>query len=108
MYNTLGYGFYERVYEMALAVEFEEMGIKFARQVPLKVGYKGRIVGEYLADFVIDDVIVELKAVDEISSVHGRQLLNYLKAGGFRGWISFEFWVEGWDSEEGEERVMIL
>ena len=81
VYNTLGYGFLENVYENALCLEFEKRGISFSRQVPIKVRYCDRVVGEYVADLVIADlVIVELKAVKTLLPQHEAQLLNYLKA----------------------------
>ena len=79
VYNTLGYGFLEKVYENALKVEFRKSGVVFESQVPIRVFYGGEIVGDYVADFVIEGkVIVEVKAVREMSSVHENQLLNYL------------------------------
>jgi GxxExxY protein len=81
VYNTLGYGFLEKVYENALAIELRKMGLKVAQQVPVPVHYEGNLVGEYFADLVVDGkVIVELKAVKELASEHKAQLLNYLKA----------------------------
>jgi len=55
VYNVLGYGFLEKVYEMALASEFSRMGLKFSRQVPIEVCYKGDVVGEYVADFLVEE-----------------------------------------------------
>lgn len=81
VYNTLGYGFLEKVYENALCMEFENRGLPFSRQVQIKVRYGSRVVGEYVADLVVDDlVIVELKAVKTLLPPHEAQLLNYLKA----------------------------
>ncbi len=81
VYNKLGYGFLEKVYENAMVVEFEQEGINFKNQVPIKVHYEGRVVGDYVADFVIDNkIIVELKAMQEICESHKYQLLNYLRA----------------------------
>ena len=81
VYNILGYGFLEKVYENALILELRKKGLTVKKQVPIKVKYEGQIIGEYFADlFVEDKVIVELKAVEKIISVHNAQLLNYLKA----------------------------
>jgi len=81
VHRTLGEGFLEKVYENALLIELRNQGIKADCQVPIKVQYKGAIVGDYLADIVIEDtVILELKTVDELTAVHQAQLLNYLKA----------------------------
>lgn len=81
VYNQLGYGFLERVYENAMVLELQTLGIKVKQQMPIKVRYRGKIIGEYIADLVVEDkVIVELKAASKISPAHEAQLLNYLKA----------------------------
>lgn len=81
VYNTLGYGFLEKVYENALAHELRERGLLVRQQEPIKVYYGGLLVGEYFADLLVADcIIVELKAVEQISPEHTAQLLNYLKA----------------------------
>jgi GxxExxY protein len=83
VYNVLGYGFLEKVYEMALALEFSRRGLKFSRQVPIEVCYKGDIVGNYVADFLVEgEVIVEVKAIRELSVCDESQLLNYLRCTG--------------------------
>lgn len=77
--NGLGKGLEEKVYENALCIEFEEMDIPYVRQMPLSVEYKGHNVGNYVADFFVDDkIIVELKAVTAISQEHIAQTLNYI------------------------------
>ncbi len=79
--RTLGAGFLERVYENALMIELRERGLKAESQVPIKVFYKEEAVGEYFADILVQDtVILELKAIENLSKVHEAQLLNYLKA----------------------------
>ena len=81
VYNTLGYGFLEKVYENAMIVEFNKLGIKFENQYPIKVCYESEIVGEYIADFVVEDkVIVEIKAIKQVTQADESQLLNYLTA----------------------------
>ena len=81
VYNQLGYGFLERVYENSMVIELRAMGLKVEQQAPLKVHYRGQIVGEYYADLVVENkVIVELKAVSNLNQSHEAQLLNYLKA----------------------------
>lgn len=81
VYNTLGYGFLEKVYENALAHELSKRGHNVSPRMPIEVYYDGLVMGEYYADLVIDNsVILELKAVDNISEQHEAQLLNYLKA----------------------------
>ncbi len=77
--NGLGKGLAEKVYENALCIEFEEMDIPYVQQMPLSVEYKGHNVGNYMADFFVDDkIIVELKAVTAISQEHIAQTLNYI------------------------------
>lgn len=81
VYNRLGYGFLERVYENSMVIELQIMGLKVGQQAPLKVAYRGQVVGEYFADLIVaDKVIVELKAVPTLNPSHEAQLLNYLKA----------------------------
>ncbi len=83
--SGLGCGFLEKVYENAMMVELERRELRADQQRPITVRYGGRIVGEYLADIVVEDrLIVELKAVSGIESVHEAQCLNYLKASGLR------------------------
>jgi GxxExxY protein len=81
VYNTLGYGFLERVYQGAMAIELGARGLSAIPQAPLKVLYKGNIVGDYFADFLVEGcVIVELKSIERLAPEHHVQLLNYLKA----------------------------
>ncbi len=81
VYNTLGYGFLEKVYMNALITELADMGLKCEKQKPINVFYKDKIVGEYFADVVVNDsVIVELKAAECLIEAHEMQLINYLKA----------------------------
>ena len=81
--KVLGPGFLEKVYQNALMFELKSRGLKAESQVPIKVFYKEDIVGEYIADILVEDkVIVELKTVEKIDTVHEAQLLNYLKATG--------------------------
>jgi len=81
--RVLGAGFLEKVYENALLIELRKRGLKAESQVPLRVSYKGEVVGEYVVDILVEDaVILELKAVEQIQKIHEAQLLNYLKATG--------------------------
>jgi len=81
VYNKLGYGFLEKIYENALMIEFREIGINAISQFPINVFYKSEIIGEYYADiFVENKVIVEIKASRNLVEEHEAQLLNYLKA----------------------------
>ena len=83
--RELGGGFLEKVYENAMLVELAERGLDAQKQVPITVSYKGRIVGEYFADIVVESmVIIEIKAVESLQKVHEAQLLNYLKATGYK------------------------
>ena len=83
--RVLGAGFLEKIYEKALLVECRRRALKAESQVPVTVQYKGVIVGEYLVDIVVEDkVIIELKVVERLQKVHEAQLLNYLKATGFK------------------------
>ena len=82
VHRHLGPGFLESVYEEALSVELGLRGIRFERQKPLSVHYKGRSVGDSRVDLWVDDrLIVELKALDRILPIHHAQLISYLKAG---------------------------
>jgi GxxExxY protein len=81
VYNTLGYGFLEKVYRNAMTIELRKMGLKVIPEAPIAVYYAGELVGEYQADLLVADaVIVELKAVKKLVEEHEAQLLNYLKA----------------------------
>lgn len=83
VYNSLGYGFLERVYENALKIEFSKIGINFENQVPVRVFYEGEVVGEYVADFVVESkVVVEVKANLGLGVADESQLLNYLRCTG--------------------------
>jgi len=81
--NTLGAGFFEKVYERALLTELGLRGLRAAAQASFKVSYKGHYVGEYSADILLEDVLlVELKCVERLASEHSAQCLNYLRASG--------------------------
>ncbi len=81
VYNTLGYGFLEKVYENAMAIELRKMGLKVVQQARIVVYYEGEEVGDHNADLLVEDlVIVELKAARVLEDSHEAQLLNYLKA----------------------------
>jgi GxxExxY protein len=85
VHKELGHGFLEKVYRNALAIELGESGLNYAVEVPLKVLYRGKLVGEYFADLIVDNkIIVEAKAVSKLDSAHEVQLVNYLKATGMR------------------------
>ena len=90
--NNLGCGFLEKVYQNALLYELQIAGLKAEAQKPIKIVYKNRGIGTYIADFVIEDkVIVELKTVEFLTKIHKAQVLNYLKAAGFQVGLILNF-----------------
>ena len=81
VYNKLGYGFLEKVYENAMVIECKKEDIPVTAQSAIKVHYDDEIIGEYYADLLVDNkVIVEIKATKSLTEEHEAQLLNYLKA----------------------------
>lgn len=81
VYNELGYGFLEKVYENALFFELRSLGLFCEKQKPIKVYYQEQLVGEYFADIIVNQsVIIELKAAEGLVEEHEFQLVNYLKA----------------------------
>ncbi|MBV6484403.1 MAG: hypothetical protein KFKLKKLM_00907 [Flavobacteriales bacterium] len=81
VYNELGYGFLEKVYENALLIELMAIGLSCEKQKKINVFYDGQLVGEYYADIVVNEiVIIELKAAETLCEEHEFQLINYLKA----------------------------
>jgi GxxExxY protein len=81
VFNTLGYGFLEKVYENALLIEFNKNNLSCTRQQPLEVFYDDKKVGLYFADIIVNDcVIIEIKAAEALCEAHEAQLTNYLKA----------------------------
>ena len=81
VYNELGYGFLEKVYENALIIELKKIGLLIEQQVKIKVFYDETKVGFYLADLLVESsVIVEIKAAESLGYEHECQLINYLKA----------------------------
>ena len=81
VYNHLGHGFLEKVYENSLVIELARRGLSVAQQPPIKVYYDDQEVGVYFADLVVNEnVIIEIKAADALCEEHEAQLLHYLKA----------------------------
>lgn len=79
--NTLGCGFLEKVYERAMMVALEQEGLQAINQLPLRVHFEGVLVGDYIADIVVErKVLVEIKATDGNPGFYAAQVLNYLKA----------------------------
>jgi len=92
VFNHLGYGFLEKVYENSLAAELRVRGLNVAQQLAIPIYYKGRLVGEYFADLVVEGkVIAEIKAGKELCAEHEAQLLNYLKATSFEVGLLLNF-----------------
>ena len=92
--NALGAGFLEKVYENALAVDLRHSGLKVVQQQRIEVRYKDVLVGDYVADLLINDaVLVEVKAVKHLDDVHSAQCLNYLKATGLSVCLLVNFGV---------------
>jgi len=90
--KVLGSGFLEKVYENALLKELANRQIKAESQVPIKIEYKGVVVGDYFADIVVDDrVILELKAAESLRDIHTAQLLNYMRATGYKCGLLINF-----------------
>ena len=90
--NELGVGFLESVYEKAMVEALTDAGLKARSQVPIRVSFRGRPVGEFFADIVVEEkVIVELKAVRTLISVHEAQVINYLKATGMEVGLLINF-----------------
>ena len=81
VYNRLGYGFLEKVYENAMILELSKNELSCSKQVPIRVLYDEKVVGDYYADIIVENcVIIELKASEVLAEEHELQLLNYLKA----------------------------
>jgi GxxExxY protein len=92
VYNTLGYGYLEKVYENALVVELKAKGIPMETQKEMVVTYKGIEVGRYVADIIVEStVVVEVKSVEILSPAHEAQLLNYLNGTGLEVGLLMNF-----------------
>src|SRR5688572_24321532 len=85
VHRHLGPGYLESIYHRALAVEFQERGISYAKDTGIDVIYKGRSLQEYRLDLVVEScVVVEVKAVSQLDPIHSSQVVSYLKATGLR------------------------
>ena len=83
VYNKMGFGFLESVYEKCLLIEMRKAGLDTETQKPITVYYDGEVVGEFVADMIVNDsIIIELKSVRRIIKAHEIQLVNYLVATG--------------------------
>ena len=99
VYNELGYGFLESVYEQAYIIVLASQGVSFQQQCPINVSFRGTNVGEFRADLLVESaVIVEMKAVQKLDLSHEKQLLNYLR---YRlgGWASPQLRAERTNSQ---------
>jgi GxxExxY protein len=92
VYNTLGHGFLESIYQKAYCVELAKRQLRFAQQFPIEVFYEEVSIGEFRADLVVESaVLVELKAARAFESAHEKQVLNYLKATKLEVGLLFNF-----------------
>lgn len=92
VYNELGYGFLEKVYENALTIASRRVGLNVLQQAPITVKFDGDVVGEYFADLLVNGlVVVEIKAVERLIDAHEAQVLNYLKATGIEVGLLLNF-----------------
>ena len=83
VYNKMGFGFLESVYEKCLLIELRRAAIKAESQRAIRVAYKGELVGDFVADIIVEDtIIIELKSVRHLIKAHEMQLVNYLVATG--------------------------
>ena len=81
VYNVLGYGFLEKVYEKSMMIELQKRGFECRQQEKIGVYYDNTKVGDYFADIIVSDlVIIELKAAESLNQAHVNQLINYLRA----------------------------
>ena len=106
VYNILGSGFLEAVYQEALEIEFQRQGIPFTREKELKIHYNGiELKQTYKADFICcDKIIVELKAVNTLEDIHRTQVFNYLHATGYKLGLLLNF---GCPNELEMERIVL-
>lgn len=106
VYNRMGFGFLESVYEKCMMIELERNGLRAAAQQPIKAEYEGIVVGDFVADIVVEDtVIVELKSVRRLSTAHEAQLVNYLVATGNPVGLLLNF---GEEKVEVKRKVRVL
>jgi GxxExxY protein len=106
VHKVLGPGYLESVYEEALAVELAVRGLRFVRQHPLAVAYKGRRIGEARLDLLVGArLVVEVKAVDQLAPIHTAQVLSYLKMTGLQLGLLINFNVPV--LKEGIRRIVL-
>ena len=106
VHRELGAGFLESVYENAMVIELAIQGIPFQRQAPVQLQYKGQAVGDARLDLLVgESLIVELKAVESLAAIHQAQVINYLKATGFKLGLLINFNVM--KLRDGIKRVVL-
>lgn len=99
VFNAMGFGFLESIYEKCMMIELRKSGLVVQSQQPIKVYYDGEIVGDFIAELLVEEtVIVELKAVSRLVKAHEVQLVNYLVVTGFSAGLVLNF---------GEHRVEV-
>ena len=106
VYNGLGHGFLEAVYQEALEIEFQKQGVPYEREKEIKIQYDGiELKQTYKADFVcFGKIIVELKAVSALDDAHRSQVYNYLHATGYKLGLLYNF---GCSDELEKERIVV-
>ena len=92
VYNQLGFGFMEKVYENAMMIKLPQKVLDVVQQAPINVYFEDKLIGEYFADILVDNkVVLEFKAVSSLSKAHEVQLVNYLKATGIKVGLLINF-----------------
>ena len=90
--NELGSGFLESVYEKSLLIALQQNGLKAEAQKPLKVDFRGHVVGDFFADLIVEDkILIELKAIRQLAPQHEAQIINYLKTTGIETGLLLNF-----------------
>lgn len=96
IYNALGWGHREKIYQRALATALEEIGLKFEREKYIKLKYNDKIIGTEFLDFIVENkVVVELKVMPQLGYIHINQVLSYLKSSGLKLAILIYFLKSG-------------
>lgn len=92
VYNVFGYGFLEKIYERALMIELNKLGVKCKNQQPIKVYYEKEVIGNYFADIIVEDkILLELKSIKSLSIQDESQILNYLSCTEFEVGLLLNF-----------------
>ena len=92
VHRDLGPGLSERIYSRALCLELEAAGIAFERERRFEVRYRGELIGAQCLDFVVDrQIVLEVKSVEQLASIHHKQILNYMRVAGLRAGLLINF-----------------